>query len=441
VSSHSSHNRSLQSLEGWLDYISGQHPSEIELGLDRVDAVYKRLNLADSLPPSIVVAGTNGKGSTIAAMEAALSSLGLNVGVYTSPHIVLFNERVRICGIDVSDQQLISAFEEVEAARGDNSLTYFEFTTLAAFIVFAECRKSSEPLDIVLCEIGLGGRLDAVNVLDSELALVVSIGLDHQDWLGSDLQSIAREKAGVLRKGRPGLVGESFPRQLSEELHDAGFEFLQASVDFGRLPDVQDVVFQFQQETLSLDCVGNNTLPPNNLYMAMQACLMLIESGVVNVGSMSVNDQIEKIAEAIRSVFIPGRLELISSKPVTILDVGHNEQACHFLAGYVETHHRLQKIHAVFSCLIDKDLNAILDAIASSIDVWHVAELGCERAQSVSLIEQGLLERGAEVHVCDSICKAMREATQKASIEDGVVLAFGSFYVIEEIKGQGLINE
>lgn len=424
-------------LDDWLTYISRQHPKEIDLGLERVRQVYDQLELGESLPPAVVVAGTNGKGSTIAAMESGLAAMGARVGVYTSPHIQRFNERVRLCGHEVSDQSLLDAFELVEKARGDVALTYFEFTTIAAFVVFSNWSFEQEGLDIILCEVGLGGRLDAVNVLDAELAIVTSIGLDHQDWLGSDLRNIAREKAGVFRKGCIGLVGETFPAPVLSDLVAEGFDLYRIGEDFGQQIEADLYTFRYQGESVQVDPVGTSVLPKNNLVLAMQGCLVVFASELIpriSIDEKSLLVSAQTVASAIRAVTVAGRLERFQEEPETILDVGHNEQAVSFLSEHLANNYNDKPVFAVFSCLMDKDLNAILDAMVPNIEKWFIAELNCDRARQLPQITDAFEVRSLRYEVCSSIAEAMSSARHEALSAGGIVLAFGSFYVIEEIK-------
>ena len=417
-------------LSDWLSDLEKRHPTEIELGLDRVRLVFDRLDLAGKMPFSIIVAGTNGKGSTLQGIANGLSALDLRVGTYTSPHLYRFNERVCLGGKAVDDDVLVSAFECVERARKDVSLTYFEFTTLAAFLIFRQAFEAGQ-LDAIVCEVGLGGRLDAVNILDGNLSIVTSIGLDHQDWLGDTVEEIAREKSGVFRTSKPALVGESFPGSVLDDLRNQGFSIEVFGERFGRYSDLDETyAFHSRSGVVFLDPCLANSLPKNNLCLAMQACIIALESNELwpnDFASLSV------CAEAIAKTCVAGRLEYVADDPVTLFDVAHNEPAAAFLASRLSERHANMTINAVFSCLKDKDIRAIVHCMAPVVSEWFVAPLYGARAMPVDSIRKELERVGATVRCFDDLKDAYTEASSKAREEGALVLAFGSFYVLEAI--------
>jgi dihydrofolate synthase / folylpolyglutamate synthase len=435
-----------KSLDDWLAFISGTHVAEIELGLSRVSAVYERMSIRSSLPYVITVGGTNGKGSTVAAIEKALLGQGLKVGAYTSPHIDTFNERVRINGINSNDQLLIDAFQRVEHCREGTSLTYFEYSTLAAFQVFASL-NSGEGLDVLLCEVGLGGRLDAVNILDADIAVVTSIGLDHVDWLGNSIEGIAREKAGIFRSASAALVGETFPIKVLHELESKFPEQKLLGRDFGVLDGDSKRQFKLLAQAFNVDQF-DSSLPLNNLMLALQVCIELFELviGHENEGrssrfeSMCVRllakpeEVFAELCQAIESCTLPGRIEVYSRKPLTILDVGHNAQAAQFLAEYISLKFPGAKVFAVFSCLKDKDIHAILTPLLPVIDRWYVAPLAVERAFDQDELESAFNSLEKDVDFKGSIEDSMIVAQRDALAEAAVLLVFGSFYVVESAR-------
>lgn len=424
-------------LNEWLNDLEQRHPTEIDLGLDRVRLVFDRLKLAGAMPYSIVVGGTNGKGSTLKAIFNGLTAVGLKVATYTSPHLYRFNERICLQGREVEDQALVDAFEVVERARGDTSLTYFEFTTLAAFVVFSNASLSGE-LDVIVCEVGLGGRLDAVNVLDADLSLVTSIGLDHQDWLGNTVAEIAREKAGIFRMPKLGLVGETFPKSVMSELVSDGYLLSVYSEDFGIKRHV-DHAYEFMTVSgiAALNPCHGSSLPKNNLCLAMQACIIALES---NDFAPVHHASLHQCAQAISKTQVPGRLQQVSDEPITIFDVAHNEASAEFLAGHLSNKHAGRKVRAVFSCLKDKDIRAIVGIMSPIVSEWFIAPLKGDRAMSLDTIQYELSLVGARMQSFDSLAEAFAEASDIVCSQNSMVLAFGSFYVLEAIGERTLVE-
>ena len=418
-----------RSLSAWLEYIESMHPVEIDMGLDRVRAVFHKLKVQSRLPYAVVIAGTNGKGSTLTAIQQGLSATGLRVGTYTSPHLYIFNERICLDGQYASDNQIVRAFELVEEARGDISLSYFEFTTLAAFVVFADLHLE---LDAIICEIGLGGRLDAVNVLDGDISAVVSIGLDHQDWLGDTLELIAKEKAGVFREDAINLVGASFSSEVLEGMRSR-FDIDQYGAEFGLPIEGAKKSFHCGSKEFQLDCVSNSPLPENNLSIAMQVSLAVLrEQDLLSEASALC------CAEAIRLTRLEGRMESWSldgcaQAPLVIADVAHNGAAAQYLATFVRNKHSDKRVTAVFSCLKDKDIRAIVEPMSKVVDHWCISTLEVPRAASVEVLKKTHLEYAADFSVYPSISDAYRGAIALSGAND-LVLIFGSFYVLQEIK-------
>lgn len=422
---------STRSLTAWLSDIEARHPKEIDLGLGRVRKVYDDLSLAEAMPKSVVVAGTNGKGSTVQSLCNGLSALGLTVATYTSPHFHRFNERIRLGGQEVSDDELVSAFERIEEVRGNTSLTYFEFSTLAAYVIFAD-RASAGELDVAICEVGLGGRLDAVNVLDADVSIVVSIGLDHQDWLGETVEKIAYEKAGVFRAGSVSLVGESFPECVELALRERGIDVQRYRRDFGLVE--RDGLVQSYNKANSpvyFDAVADSPLPANNLCLAMQASIALIET---RAEWKAIGHDFSLCAKAISSTSVPGRLEFVDGEPPVLWDVAHNGAAAECLSGHVESKFGTKNVIAVFSCLKDKDIHEIVSAMNTCVSSWYVAELDNSRALPLSSIRSKLTEFDATFHSFDHLEAAYLAAQDYARKADAVLIVFGSFYVLEALR-------
>lgn len=423
-------------LSDWLSDLERRHPTEIDLGLERVRLVFERLALSNKMPYSIIVGGTNGKGSTLQAISNGLSALGFRVGTYTSPHLYIFNERVCLQGMQVDDETLVRAFEVVESARKDVSLTYFEFTTLAAFTIFAD-RFEAQDLDVAVCEVGLGGRLDAVNVLDGQLSIVTSIGLDHQDWLGDTLEKIAFEKAGIFRRSTRGLVGETFPRNVLSDIIRKGYSLSVYGDDFGgQTSDKGGYQFFSTSGEVSLNPCLDNSLPKNNLCLAMQACIIALES--LDSGNRGSSKDLDLCAQAIAETEVPGRLQIVRDSPLTLFDVAHNAAAAKVLADYLAEHHSEKPVKAVFSCLKDKDIRAIVGQMDAVVEEWFVAPMDGARAMPIEEIQIGLASSTGKVRCYECLADAFAAASKEASEGEGMILAFGSFYVLEALRDRAL---
>ncbi|MBH2035640.1 MAG: bifunctional tetrahydrofolate synthase/dihydrofolate synthase, partial [Pseudomonadales bacterium] len=380
-----------RTLADWLSYLEQLHPSAIDMGLERVRQVADQLGLGKPAPLVITVTGTNGKGSTCAFIEALLRGQGLKVGVYSSPHLLRYNERVRVAGVDVDDAALCTAFAAVEVARGSISLTYFEMGTLAAFWLFEQAG-----LDAVVLEVGLGGRLDAVNLVDADLALVTSIGLDHGDWLGDSRESVAFEKAGILRAGKPALCGDLDPPvPLLQRVAVLDCPFFLRGRDYDLAED--DTVWHWrglngQGEVLELHDLPLLDLPLENAALAVQAYALL-----------PLPWQPEHIVAALLATRVVGRLDRRTlqwqGKTLTVLlDVGHNPHAADYLAQRLASRPVVGQRLAVFGLLADKDLPGVLQPLLSELQSWAVTTLSTGRARPALELQAALLGFGAKVH-------------------------------------------
>lgn len=411
------------SLDEWLDYIAHQHAKGIELGLERVAGVYRRLGIERAaLGRVITVAGTNGKGSTQAALDALLRAQGFRVGCYSSPHLLRYNERVRIQGREADDELLCRSFARVEAARGDTPLTYFEFGTLSALLCLSEAE-----LDFCILEIGLGGRLDAVNLVDADLALITTVDIDHVDWLGPDRESIGREKAGILRAGIRFVCGDPEPpvsvREAAERL---GCQSRWRGQDFAVETQGQGGWHWWGHDAQGLRLERKGLpparLPVDNLAAAMQALALL--------------DQLPDtatLARVLADLEMPGRFQRLPGSPEVVLDVGHNPHAARYLR------RRVQDIGgqwlAVFSALGDKDVAQVIAALADVVGQWYCAPLAVERAASREQLQAAFDAVGVQrVRWFDSLGEAFDQARAEAT-QGERILAFGSFHVVADILG------
>jgi len=413
-------------LEDWLSHLERLHPKTIELGLDRVLAVKDRLKLSSTFP-IILVGGTNGKGSTCAMLEAMLLAAGYRVGLYTSPHLIRYNERVRIDGRMASDAALCEAFAAVEAARNETALTYFEFGTLAAMWQFVQAK-----IEVAILEVGLGGRLDAVNVFEPDVAIVTTVDLDHVDYLGDTRDKIGFEKAGIYRAGKPALCADADPpASLLQYAAQIGAPLLRINQDF-------NVVSEATSWTFSGPGGVRSALP----YPVMRGAHQLANAAAAVAALDCLRERLPVAQAHIRtgllSARLPGRFQMLPGKPPVILDVAHNPQAARILAQNLREQYVSGKTIAVFGMLRDKDIAAVISAVKDSIDAWHVGGLEGPRGASGEGLVGLLRDAGITgIHVHPDIAQAYAAACRQAG-ENDRICAFGSFYTVAEVlKARG----
>ena len=409
-----------EDLAGWLDFISAQHSSEIELGLDRLSRVANRLGLKSIDCPLITVAGTNGKGSSITALESFYTSAGYRTGCYTSPHLSVFNERIRIDGIFVADDKLCAAFADINSARGSIPLTYFEFSTLAAFVVFLH-----HNLDIMLLEVGLGGRLDATNLFPADVALITSIGIDHTDWLGKDRETIGAEKAGIIHPGNITVISDPRPPQNVVTIaHARAEQVYLLNQDFHYSIERKDWCWQSNRRSLAeLPFSQLQGLPQFNNLAGVLMCLDVLHD------ALPVSD--ERIRHTLPSIKLPGRFQIIAGAPQIILDVSHNPDSVALLAENLNNLPLSGRTHAVVAMMKDKDIRESLSRINSSIDCWYVGGLSVPRAEDVNGLKAVLneMEPAGCVKSSNTVAEAWEEAYSEARADDRIVV-FGSFHTV-----------
>lgn len=407
-----------RTLEQWLAWMEAHHPRQIELGLERVAAVAANLTLDLGGASVVTVGGTNGKGSCVACIEAIARAAGHRVGTYTSPHLLRYNERVRIDGANAADAELCAAFEAVHAALGDVSLTYFEFGTLAALWLFQRAR-----LDLIVLEVGLGGRLDAVNIVAADAAVLTLIDLDHQDWLGSDRETIGREKAGIFRAGRPALcVDPEPPRAVAAAAQALGAQWFPVGTAFAFSGDGQSWQWRTQQlpraaeyRDLPLPALP---LPSAAAALAALHCLPLPVSRAA-------------IEQGLRAAALAGRFQRIDCRGVeVILDVGHNPHAARWLAERLKAL-PARRTQAVFAIMADKDVDAVIEPLRTAFTQWHVGDLPDNpRALSAVELEKRLRAHHIEARARASTIEAAFSAALSAAEPGERIVVFGSFFTV-----------
>ena len=411
------------SLDEWLALLERRHHTAIDLGLDRCREVWQRMGSPLPAAKIFVVAGTNGKGSTVANICSVLGSLGYSYGCYTTPHIHEYNERVQVNGRNATDSQLIESFRQVEKHRGDTSLSYFEFGTLAAFTLLA-----GHDLDFAVMEIGLGRRLDAVNLLDGDCAVITPIGFDHQEYLGRTLDAIGREKAGIIRAGKPLVCGEANPPvSVLGKASELGAPLKRMGVEFSTVPEGGQMKFTMGQETVELPLPALSG--PHQLGNAATALAAVLE---LVPGALS---QQRSLAKGLARVDLHGRFEQVGQSPDIWVDVGHNALGARAIAETLKgwKQENTGRIHCVLAMLADKDAEAVAGELRAQVSRWYCAGLSGDRGQTGRALAQRLLEIAARdsLGVFATVPQALKAARIEAEPEDGI-LVFGSFLTADE---------
>jgi len=412
----------LTTLEAWLARLEQLHPSAIDLGLERVRHVKDALGLSPSFPV-ITVGGTNGKGSTCAYLEAILTAAGYRTGLYTSPHLLRYNERVRVAGAEASDGELVASFEKVEAARGEVSLTYFEFGTLGAMLQFIAAE-----VDVAILEVGLGGRLDAVNVFEPDAAIVTGVDLDHMDYLGDSREQIGFEKAGIYRADRPAICAD--PQPPASLLEHAG----RIGANLYRI----DEAFHASWKNGSWGYRGQRWNFADLPLPAMPGTYQLRNAAAALAALEALQDRLPVSEAAIRqgllAARVPGRFQRIGADPQTLLDVAHNPQAARALAAALKENPVAGRTLAVVGMLADKDAQGVVDALAASIDAWWVCSPDSPRALAADELADTVRRHAhdAPVMVRPGPLEAYRAAQSEARDGDRI-LVFGSFYTVASV--------
>lgn len=403
-------------LKEWLDYLENSHQQEIQLGLERIKKVAESLDLLRPKAKVITVAGTNGKGSTVATLEAIYHEAGYQVASYTSPHLLAFNERIKINKELINDNALCEAFTAIEKERGAVFLTYFEMTTLAALWYFKQHK-----LDVIILEVGLGGRLDATNIIDPDLAVITTIDFDHQDYLGNTKEAIGFEKAGILRAGQLFVYADNNP---PESILNCA-KTLNTQAYF----NTKDYAYQLMTTTIRLDFQGQQIelpkpkLHPNSVMAAVISSILLRDDLPVSPKHWE---------QALNTVFLAGRLQVVRKKAITLFDVAHNPQAAIHLAQYIRKFYPKKKVHAVFSGLKDKDIPGLIAPLITCVDFWYPALLSVKRAASEKQLLDAFNQYDTQIICYLNPLEAYHSASIQASEED-LIVVYGSFITVSEV--------
>ena len=409
----------MSDLKTWLCYLEQLHPSSIELGLERVKSVAERLDLLQPAPYIFTVAGTNGKGTTCRTLEMILLAADKRVGVYSSPHLLHFTERVRINNQESTPSDTVKAFVAIEKARGDVSLTYFEYATLAALYQFKQAQ-----LDVVILEVGLGGRLDATNIVDADIAIITTIGIDHVEYLGNTRESIGREKAGIFKPKSIAVVGEpEIPSSILDVAHAVNCPLFAVNKDWS-YQQIDKLTWQFNS---SIKQYQNLPIPQVPLANAATAIAALSYS------PFSITQK--QIDSALEKTSLIGRFQIIQSSPTVIVDVAHNPHAASYLVKQIELLKQQQskvgKVRFVIGMLKDKDIKSTLSIF--NADQWYCASLYGERGCNADILKQFLQEENVEnIATFDSVNEAYQKAMQEAK-EDDIIVVCGSFHTVSAV--------
>jgi len=411
-----------RTLAEWLSFIERQHPASIALGLERVEAVRARLALRFDCPV-ITVGGTNGKGSTCAMLEAMLRAAGYRSGLYTSPHLVRYGERVRVDGCEASEAALCEAFAAVEQARGGLPLTYFEFGTLGALWLFER-----ERLDVIVLEVGLGGRLDAVNVIDADCAVLTAIDVDHSDYLGPTREDIGREKAGILRAARPAVIGDCDPPQsVLRAAQAVGAQLLRLGKDFG-----------FEPQGAQWRYWGPGGRRVSLAHPALRGQVQLANAAAAICALHTLQARLplsmRDIRQGLARVVLPGRFQVLPGRPSVVLDVAHNPQAARTLAANLGVAGYAAETIGVLGMLADKDIDGVVRALAPCVTRWQLASLPGPRGARAEQLESALRRCGIQSPLrCHPDPRAAFRAAREEAGDDDRIVVFGSFLTVGEV--------
>ena len=422
--------RRFDTVNEWLDWQQTVHPLNIDFKLERILSVYEKLNVSSIAKKVITVAGTNGKGSTVSFLESILSNMNYNVGTFTSPHILKYNERIKINQKEIDDESLLDVFELIDKKRGSTTLTYFEFATLSAFYLF-----SKSDLDVAVLEVGLGGRLDATNIIDSDISIITSIGIDHTEFLGSTIDSIALEKAGVMRPFKKSIFAQDKPpAALFQYAKNNSVNLLVHNNDYSVTRNAN--TWGIKSKNITIENIPNLKMIGDYQYNYAAASTMAL----AEILPECISDD-NQTKEALCNTQISGRFQYLKKSPDIILDVAHNEDASKSLARNIKNI-GYKKIIAVLGILADKDVYSIVEPFSSFINHWHIGTIDSERGMNSDEIKyriNSLFKNSLSISTYSSISSAFISAINSQD-NDTLILAYGSFYTVSEVLKSNIIN-
>ena len=422
--------RRFDTVNEWLDWQQTVHPLNIDFKLERILSVYEKLNISSIAKKVITVAGTNGKGSTVSFLESILSNTNYNVGTFTSPHILKYNERIKINQKEIDDESLLDVFELIDKKRGSTTLTYFEFATLSAFYLF-----SKSDLDVAVLEVGLGGRLDATNIIDSDISIITSIGIDHTEFLGSTIDSIALEKAGVMRPFKKSIFAQDKPpAALFQYAKNNSVNLLVHNNDYSVTRNAK--TWGIKSKNITIENIPNLKMIGDYQYNYAAASTMAL----AEILPECISDD-NQTKEALCNTQISGRFQYLKKSPDIILDVAHNEDASKSLARNIKNI-GYKKIIAVLGILADKDVYSIVEPFSSFINHWHIGTIDSERGMNSDEIKyriNSLFKNSLSISTYSSISSAFISAVNSQD-NDTLILAYGSFYTVSEVLKSNIIN-
>ena len=422
--------RRFDTVNEWLDWQQTVHPLNIDFKLERILSVYEQLNITSIAKKIITVAGTNGKGSTVSFLESILKKNNYNVGTFTSPHILRYNERIKINQKEIDDESLLDVFELIDKKRGSTTLTYFEFATLAAFYLF-----SKSNLDVAVLEVGLGGRLDATNIIDSDVSIITSIGIDHTEFLGSTIDSIALEKAGVMRPFKKSIFAQDKPPAvLFQYAKNKSVNLLTHNNDY--LVTRKDKSWDINYKNIKIDNIPNLKMIGDYQYNYAAASVIALSEVLPDCISNS-----DYIRDALCDTQISGRFQYLQKSPDIILDVAHNEDAAKSLSRNIKNI-GYKKIIAVLGILADKDVYSIVEPFCSLISHWYIGTIDSQRGMNADEIKyriNSLFKNKLSIGTYSSVSSAFISAL-RAQDKDTLLLVYGSFYTVSEVLKSNIIR-
>ncbi len=403
------------SLGDWLSYLEGIHPKNIDMGLSRVSEVAHKMGLLDLKSRIILIAGTNGKGTTARCLESLLLTQNYTVGTYASPHLIRYNERVRVNGAELPDSYHVDAFHALEVGRGQTSLTYFEYGTLGALEIF----KRTEP-DFILLEVGLGGRLDATNIVSPEASIVTTIDLDHKEYLGDTRELVGREKAGIFRKDILAVVGDlNIPNSVIGYANEVGADLVRANSEYCFSDDGE--IFNYQSEQLSLTC-ATPRIPSQNVATAL-----------TTLARLNLLPAVDVVIQTLANLQVEGRFQALSDTQYIFVDVAHNPESARYLKQKLSQYKSQGvAVHAICGMLQDKDQLSVVNELKGVVDTWSLASLHCFRGAQASQLQDVMIKAGINsVEEYDSVSTAMSEAVPNLTKQE-LLIIFGSFYTVAD---------